>query len=230
MEKKIKVLLVEDDEVQRRLMSMLLKTMEEVRLTVAVDGLKGLEQARREKPDVILLDLILPGISGIELLKRYRRGGGQARVLALSKAAGEEVCAAVIRAGADFFLCKPAQWTEVRRTIRFLAGGLTRKCEELLEEMGGPDRTGRRQAARCAGLLGEREWGRILLKEAYLETAREERTSMGCVEKNIRQFIKELAEVGTPLFWSLSGGRTGKPPTNKSFLLALAEEARRREE
>ena len=97
MKKEIKVLLVEDDEAQRRLMSMLLKTMEEVRLTVAADGLQGLERAQRDRPDVILLDLILPGISGIELLRRYRRGGGQAGVLAISKAVGEEICATADR-------------------------------------------------------------------------------------------------------------------------------------
>lgn len=229
-EKKIKVLLVEDDEAQRRLMSMLLETMEEVRLVVAADGLRGLELARRERPDVILLDLILPGISGIELLKRYRREGGQARVVALSKAVGEEICAAAIGAGANFFLCKPAQWSEVRQAIRFLSGGLTRQCEELLEEMGSPDLVGRRQAARCAGWLGTQERDTTLLKEAYLEVAREEHTSLTCVEKNIRQLIKGLAETGTPLFWSLAGGRRDRPPTNKRFLFALAEAARRREE
>lgn len=230
MKKEIKVLLVEDDEAQRRLMSMLLKTMEEVRLTVAADGLQGLERAQRDRPDVILLDLILPGISGIELLRRYRRGGGQAGVLAISKAVGEEICAAAIGAGANFFLCKPVQWPEVRQAVRSLAGGLTRRCEELLAEMGGPDLIGRRQAARCAGWLGGRESGSVLLKEAYLEIAKEERTSVECVEKNIRQLIKELAETGTPLFWNLLGGKTDKPPTNKRFLFTLAEAARRREE
>lgn len=230
MAKEIKVLLVEDDEAQRRLMSMLLETMEEVRLTVAADGLEGLERARREEPDVILLDLILPGISGIELLKRYRRQEGKARVLALSKVTGEEICAAAMVAGADFFLYKPALWPEVRRAIRFLAGGLTRRCEELLEEMEAPDLIGRRQAARCAGLLGEQEGGKPLLKEAYLETAREEGTSVDCVEKNIRRLIQELVEKGGPLFWELCGGKAKRPPTNKTFLLALAEQARGREE
>ena len=227
MAKEIKVLLVEDDQAQRSLMAMLLETMEGLHLIQAADGLEGLELAWAEKPDVIVLDLILPIMSGMEMLKRYRRGGGGAGVLVLSKAGGEPVHAAAIAAGADFFLCKPALWTEVRRAIRFLAGGLTRSCEELLTEMGAPDLTGLRQAARCAGALGEQEGGRALLKEAYWRTAREERTSVTCVEKNIRKLIRALAEEKQPLFQRLFGKAI---PSNKRFLLALVREAVRREE
>lgn len=223
----VKLLLVEDDPIQRRLMSMLLETMEEVRLTVAADGLEGLELAREQEPDVMVLDLILPELSGMELLKRYRRMGGKARVLALSKAAGEAVHAAAIAAGADFFLCKPALWPEVRRTIRALAGGLSRRCDMLLEEMGAPGHVGRHQAARCAAYLGEREDARPLLKAAYLETAREEDTSVDCVEKNIRKLIEGLAAKPSPLFARLFEGKT---PTNKTFLLALSKAARAWEE
>lgn len=225
MDKELRVLLVEDDGLQRRLMSMLLETVDGLRLLVAEDGLEGLELALSETCDVIVLDLILPGISGMELLRRYRRCGGRARVLVLSRAGGETIRAAAIAAGADFFLCKPAPWPEVRRAIRFLTGGLTRTCEELLEELGAPDWTGRRQAARCAGILGEREKGHALLKEAYWTTAGEEGTSVLCVEKNIRKLIKALAETGDPRFWALFDKRPKKAPSNKVFLLALARVA-----
>ncbi len=229
MSKGLRVLLVEDDGLQREMMSILLGTVEGLCLTVAHDGLEGLELALTESCDVIILDLILPGISGMELLKRYRRRGGKAGVLVLSKAGGERVHAAAIAAGADFFLCKPAAWTEIRRAVRFLAGGLTRTCEELLEEMAAPDWEGRRQAARCAGVLGEQEKGRVLLKEAYWAAARESGSSVVCVEKNVRKLIGLLAGENTPLFQSLFGERPEKAPTNKTFLLALARAAKDRE-
>lgn len=227
MAEEIRVLLVEDDPIQRRLMSMLLETMEGVRLTVAADGPEGLELAQAEEPDVIVLDLILPRLSGMELLGRYRRLGGKAKVLVLSKATGEAVHAAALAAGADFFLCKPALWPEVRRTILALAGGLRRRCEALLEEMGAPDHVGRHQAARCAALLAEREEARPLLKAVYLEAAGEEQTSADCVEKNIRKLVGTMAEKPSPLFREMFGET---PPTNKTFLLALGQGAGEREE
>ena len=205
---------------------MLLASMEEVRLTVAADGMEGLELAREQEPDMMVLDLILPEMSGIELLRRYRRLGGRARVLVLSRAAGEAVHAAALAAGADFFLCKPALWPEVRNTIRALTGGLKRRCEALLEAMDAPDCAGRRQAARCAALLKEQE-GPSLLKSAYVETAREGDTSAQCVEKNIRGMVRAMAEKPCPLFLQLFGQG---PPTNKTFLLTLAQAAAEREE
>lgn len=230
MDREIRVLLVEDDQMQRRLMAMLLESVRGVHLLLAADGIEGLEMARTEACDVIVLDLILPGISGMELLRRYRRSGGKAGILALSKADGEAVRAAAIAAGADFFLCKPALWSEVRRIVRFLAGGLTIGCQELLEELNAPDWTGRRQAARCAGILGEREKDHVFLKEAYWLTAKEEGTSMVCVEKNIRKLIKALAKPDNTRFWALFDKRPKETPSNKVFLLALAQAARQREE
>jgi CheY-like chemotaxis protein len=66
------VLYVEDNPVNVELVRTALQRLPEVRLEVAVDGPGGLEAARRLCPDLLLLDLDLPGLHGIEVLRRLR--------------------------------------------------------------------------------------------------------------------------------------------------------------
>lgn len=66
-----KILVIEDDKFLRELISQ--KILKEgYDIAEAVDGEKGVEAAKKEKPDLILLDLILPGIDGFEVLARIK--------------------------------------------------------------------------------------------------------------------------------------------------------------
>lgn len=226
MSEPIRVLMIEDDPLQLWLGVHILKGAGDIAVTTARDGLEGLEHAWSHRPHVILLDLILPGISGLELLRRYRAEGGKARVLVVTKAVGEAVSREALALGADFVLFKPVQWREVLDRIRFLSGGLARQYENLLERMGArPQSLGLRQAARCAALLGE---GRCeLLKQAYVEAAAPDRTTPGSVSKNIERLIHGLHTQNSLLYQQLMGPQaTGAPPTNKDFLWALARAVR----
>lgn len=226
MSKPIRVLIVEDDPLQLWLGIHILESTGEMAVVAARDGLEGLELAWSHRPQVILLDLILPGISGLELLRRYRTEGGKARVLVVTKAVGELVSREALALGADFVLFKPVQWEEVIDRVRFLAGGLARRYEGLLEQMGArPKSLGLRQAARCAALLGE---GRCeLLKQAYVEAAAPDWASPGSVSKNIERLIRDLHAQNSPLYQQLMGPQAaGAPPTNKDFLWTLARAVR----
>lgn len=66
-----KILLIEDDKFLRELMARKLITLN-YDVSVAVDGEEGLQKIKDEKPDLILLDLILPGINGFEVLERAK--------------------------------------------------------------------------------------------------------------------------------------------------------------
>lgn len=120
MSKKYKVLLVESDPFQRRLTAMLLEEMP-VCLCVAADGEAGLALALEQEPDVILLELFLPSLSGLEFLRRYREKGGRAGVLAFSAAMTEDTARQVLAAGADILFRKPLRWAEVKRAVQALA-------------------------------------------------------------------------------------------------------------
>ncbi len=221
----IRVLLVEDVPTQLQLVKWMLETADDMIVTTASDGLEGLARAWSDRPDVILLDLVLPGISGLELLQRYRSKKGPARVIVITGASDNRVTDAALAAGATFVLLKPVELGEVIRRIRFFAGGLTRLCENLLQEMNAPPKwAGFRQAARCAGLLGERKCE--LLKEAYIQVASENQVEWTCVAKNIERLIRKLDAEQSPIYQELIGlTQDNSRPTNGDFLRMLAQAA-----
>lgn len=75
----------------------------------AVDGIDGIKKAEEEKPDVILLDILLPGIGGIEVCKRLKNNARTRNipVIMLTALMGGEVSAKSMEGGAASFLSKP---------------------------------------------------------------------------------------------------------------------------
>lgn len=220
MSRPVRVLIAEDDRLQRSLLAEGVRRSADLELAgLAADGQQAYDLALALEPDVILLDLVLPGMDGLELLRRYRRQGGRAGVLVLTRAGGANVTGLALAQGADYVLVKPAPWGRVERTLRMLAGGLARLCLAQLLDMGARERwAGTGQAARCAGALGE---GRcVLLKEAYIDAAAQDRCTPQAVEKNIRTLITRLHAQASPAYRSLFP--TGRRPANSDFLRLLA--------
>ena len=75
--------------------------------TVVGDGVQGLEAVRTQQPDLLVLDLMLPGMSGLEVLKALRAEGFRTRVLIVTALADEEDLLRGFQAGADDYLTKP---------------------------------------------------------------------------------------------------------------------------
>lgn len=222
----IRVLVVEDEPLLGRLGVRVLESLGGMETALAQDGEEGLELAWSWRPDVILLDLVLPVMSGVELLRRYRQEGGRAKVLAVTGGDLEKARKLVFPLGADGLLGKPFRWEEVVERLRMLAGGLAGQCRTLLIRMGAREESrGFLQAAECAALLGERECS--LLKEAYVAVAQRQRTRPANVSKNIERLARELHEKGTPVYRRLTGRSPSDPPlTNREFLGLLSQAAR----
>ena len=66
------ILIVEDDKILRELISQKLEK-ENYNISVAIDGEEGLKKTKEEKPDIVLLDLILPGIDGFGVLEEIKK-------------------------------------------------------------------------------------------------------------------------------------------------------------
>ena len=113
---KRRILLVEDDGTLRHVLSFNLKR-EGYEVLVAADGESGLEIARTQRLDLILLDVMLPGMSGIEVLRVLRREGRETPVIVLS-AKGEEIDRVVgLKVGADDYVAKPFSRPELLARI-----------------------------------------------------------------------------------------------------------------
>ncbi|MBI5354439.1 MAG: response regulator [Chloroflexi bacterium] len=100
-----KILVIDDDIAITELMSMLLKT-HGFEVITANTGVEGIELAKKNSPNVILLDLMMPDIDGREVCKAIR-SFSNTPILILSAINDPEVVAKVLDAGADDFLVKP---------------------------------------------------------------------------------------------------------------------------
>ncbi len=111
-----KILLVEDDRTLRQALAFNL-AREGYDLVSAGDGESALGIARAQAPDLILLDVMLPGMSGIELLRTLRREGRDMPVIVLS-AKGDEIDRVVgLKVGADDYIAKPFSRPELLARI-----------------------------------------------------------------------------------------------------------------
>jgi len=101
------ILIVEDDKFLRELISQKL-VKEGYNISQAIDGEEGLKKIKEEKPDLVLLDLILPGIDGFEVLARVQEEQGAIRVpvIILSNLGQKEDVEKGLKLGAVDYLVK----------------------------------------------------------------------------------------------------------------------------
>jgi DNA-binding NarL/FixJ family response regulator len=120
----ISVLIVDDHAVVRQGLRALLESRPEVMVAgEAADGQSALEQARALRPDVVLLDLLLPDLSGVEVTERLRAEGLPCKVLILTSSLEDRLVAAAVRAGADGYLLKATRVADLVQAISEVAAG-----------------------------------------------------------------------------------------------------------
>ena len=74
---------------------------------MAIDAIQGLEMIEREKPDVVLLDILMPEVSGLECLQRIKKSRPNTIVIIISGMQDEELAKSAIRHGAYDYITKP---------------------------------------------------------------------------------------------------------------------------
>jgi DNA-binding response OmpR family regulator len=115
------ILVVDDDAALRDTLAYNLRS-EGYRVLTAADGVAALETARQSVPDLVLLDLMLPRLDGLEVCRRLRASAETAKVpILMLTARGEETDKVVgLELGADDYVTKPFSWNEVRARVRAL--------------------------------------------------------------------------------------------------------------
>jgi two-component system KDP operon response regulator KdpE len=113
----VPVLIVDDEPPIRRLLHTSLAT-QGFDVTEVATGAEALDAVRRHRPDVVVLDLGLPDIDGIEVIRRLRAGGNRVPIVVLSSRGGEKGKVEALDLGADDYVTKPFGMAELVARIR----------------------------------------------------------------------------------------------------------------
>ena len=126
----MKILIIDDDAGLRKSVSLILADAD-YDVVLAEDGESGLTTAHEQKPDLILCDVRMPRVGGLEFLESYREAGGEALVLMMTAYGGMELAVEAMKRGAYDYLPKPFGADEVLLTIR-----KAEEREQLRKEVG----------------------------------------------------------------------------------------------
>ncbi len=122
--KRIRVLIAEDHSLVRRGLAAIINMEEDVTVVgEAGDGEQAIEQWRRLRPDVVLMDLRMPKLEGVEAIKRIRAEDPKAGIIVLTTFDHDEDIYAGLRAGAKAYLLKDVQPEELFDCIRAVHAG-----------------------------------------------------------------------------------------------------------
>lgn len=120
----IKVMLVDDHEMVRIGLAAVLGTEEDIELVgEAASGQEGIRLAQEYKPDVVLMDLVMEGMDGIETTRRLLQILPDCKVIVLTSYIDDEKIYPVIEAGAFSYLLKTSRASEIAQAIRAAASG-----------------------------------------------------------------------------------------------------------
>jgi DNA-binding NarL/FixJ family response regulator len=120
----IKVVVTDDQDLVREGLRMMLEAEADIEVVgEAGDGKEALDVARRLDPDVLLMDVRMPELDGIEATARLVAGGGRARVLVLTTFDLDEYVYRAMKAGASGFLLKDATREQLAAAVRTVAAG-----------------------------------------------------------------------------------------------------------
>ena len=120
----IKVFICDDHDILRKGLRSLLQTVPDLDVVgEAADGETAIEMITELKPDVVLMDLLMPGIGGVEAIRQLRKINHETRILVLSSSHEDELVVSSIRAGAIGYLVKTSSPDDLIDGIRRVSAG-----------------------------------------------------------------------------------------------------------
>lgn len=122
----IKILIVDDHQLVREGIRRVLEDEKDFRVVgTAADGKEALEKVKTTHPDIVLLDVAMPGLDGVEVTKRLMKRGAKAplRVIVLTMYADEHYAARLLRMGATGYVVKDSAPSELADAIRTVHSG-----------------------------------------------------------------------------------------------------------
>jgi DNA-binding NarL/FixJ family response regulator len=167
----IRVVIADDHAVVRQGLRTFLDLQDDMQVVgEAADGAEAVELAERHAADVVLVDLVMPGVDGLEALRMLRERAPAARAIVLSSFIDDEKLFPAVRAGAAGYLLKDVQPQELVAAIRTIheGGALLhpKVASRLLEEMTTDPLTPREREV--LGLIGRGMANKVIARELNL--------------------------------------------------------------
>ncbi|CAM5408152.1 Response regulator transcription factor OS=Streptomyces tendae OX=1932 GN=GUR47_13615 PE=4 SV=1 [Streptomyces tendae] len=213
MAEAIKVLLVDDHQVVRRGLRTFLEVQDDIEVVgEAADGAEGVERAQELKPDVILMDVKMPGMDGVEALRRLRELDNHARVLVVTSFTEQRTVVPALRAGAAGYVYKDVDPDALAGAIRSVHAGHILLQPEVAGALLSQEESS--SGAGRTGSLTERErevLGLIADGRSNREIARALVLSEKTVKTHVSNILMklDLADRTQAALWAVRHGVTG---------------------
>jgi DNA-binding NarL/FixJ family response regulator len=187
----IRIVVVDDHTLFRRGLVGLLAEMDGFQVVgEAANGQDALGIIETEKPDIVLLDVNMPNMSGIQTLAAMRKQGMDSPVLMLTISQHEDDLIGAIRAGASGYLLKNAEPETLRQTIKQVVAGKSVLAPEVTEQVFRLVRSGQLDSA---NLLTDREVEALRFLARGLTTA-QTGAKMFISENTVKTHIRHILE------------------------------------
>ena len=237
------VLLADANEEFRTLVRKIIDETEEFTVVGSVgDGAEALRLARQEAPDLLLMDVLLPGLDGFGVLKQLRELEKPPKVILISAFCSDSVVSEAVELGANYFMFKPVEENALLDRMRALFGRdlpeerhpveLKNLVTSVIHEIGVPAHIKGYQYLREAIMIAVDDMDVInaVTKVLYPEVARRFSTTPSRVERAIRHAIEVAWDRGDVDTLNSYFGYTihnlrGKP-TNSEFIAMISDKIR----
>jgi DNA-binding NarL/FixJ family response regulator len=128
----MKILLVDDHEIMREGICALLRKHPEMEVIgQAADGRMAVDMVRQLRPDVVVMDIGMPNLNGIEATRQMTAENPHLKIMALSTHSDGSVVAKMIKAGATGYMLKESAFSELLDGLRTMAEGKTYLCSKI---------------------------------------------------------------------------------------------------
>jgi DNA-binding NarL/FixJ family response regulator len=127
-----KILLVDDHEIMREGMCALLKRLPDIEIVgQASDGRSGINMAKDFSPDIVIMDIGMPNLNGIEAPRQLLADNPRVKVMALSTHSDGAIVAKMLKAGASGYMLKESAFSELMEGIAAMMEGKTYLCSKI---------------------------------------------------------------------------------------------------
>ena len=190
----MKILIVDDHAIMRDGLRAILAREPDLEVVgEAHDGREAVEQALSLAPDIVLMDISMPGLNGVEATRRIREARASARVIGLSMHADPSYVRAMFAAGADAYLLKNAAAEELLLAVRAVAERRSYVSPVVAERMGDGGSDAGPRGGRSPGDLSARQ-REVLQLLAEGKTSKEVAVQMDIAVSTVETYRRQIME------------------------------------